>query len=62
MGEHLQALSHQIKFEPKVGGSLFRINRDVRFSKEKSPYKTHFGIFFWEGVGKKWLTLASIFM
>lgn len=23
---------------------LFRINRDVRFSKDKSPYKTHFGI------------------
>lgn len=22
---------------------LFRINRDVRFSKDKSPYKTHFG-------------------
>ena len=24
--------------------SLFRINRDVRFSKDKSPYKTHAGI------------------
>ncbi len=24
--------------------SLFRINRDVRFSKDKSPYKTHSGI------------------
>lgn len=24
-------------------GSLFRINRDVRFSKDKSPYKTHVG-------------------
>jgi uncharacterized protein (TIGR02453 family) len=23
---------------------LFRINRDVRFSKDKSPYKTNFGI------------------
>ncbi len=26
------------------GGSLFRIYRDVRFSKDKSPYKTHVGI------------------
>lgn len=29
-----------------VGGSLFRIHRDVRFSKDKSPYKTHTGISF----------------
>jgi uncharacterized protein (TIGR02453 family) len=28
------------------GGSLFRIHRDVRFSKDKSPYKTHVGIQF----------------
>jgi uncharacterized protein (TIGR02453 family) len=26
--------------------SLFRINRDIRFSKDKSPYKTHLGIVF----------------
>jgi len=26
-----------------AGDCLFRINRDVRFSKDKSPYKTNFG-------------------
>ncbi|MEP7233984.1 MAG: DUF2461 domain-containing protein [Ignavibacteriota bacterium] len=26
--------------------SLFRVNRDIRFSKDKSPYKTHIGIVF----------------
>ena len=26
--------------------SLFRIHRDVRFSKDKSPYKTHVGLHF----------------
>ena len=26
--------------------SLFRINRDIRFSKDKSPYKTHVGLSF----------------
>jgi len=26
--------------------SLFRINRDIRFSKDKSPYKTNMGIYF----------------
>jgi uncharacterized protein (TIGR02453 family) len=31
---------------------LFRINRDVRFSADKSPYKTHFGIALHIG-GKK---------
>jgi uncharacterized protein (TIGR02453 family) len=34
---------------------MFRINRDVRFSKDKSPYKTNFGISINEG-GKKALT------
>lgn len=31
---------------------MFRINRDVRFSKDKSPYKTNFGAFIVQG-GKK---------
>ncbi len=30
----------------KTGGSLFRIYRDTRFSKDKTPYKTHVGIQF----------------
>lgn len=30
------------KLDPKK--CLFRINRDIRFSKDKSPYKTHLGI------------------
>ncbi len=29
-----------------VGGSLFRIHRDTRFAKDKTPYKTHTGIHF----------------
>ena len=29
-----------------MGGSLFRIHRDTRFSKDKTPYKTHTGIHF----------------
>ncbi len=34
------------------GGSLFRIYRDIRFSKDKSPYKTHTGIQFRHEAGK----------
>lgn len=32
---------------------MFRINRDVRFSADKSPYKTHIGLSISRG-GKKW--------
>lgn len=38
------------KFAPEMGGdpkrSMFRINRDIRFSKDKSPYKTHAACWF----------------
>ena len=36
----------------KSGGSLFRIHRDVRFSADKSPYKTYTGIQFRHQRGK----------
>jgi len=38
--------------ELKAKNCLFRINRDVRFSKDKSPYKTNFGAHINSG-GKK---------
>jgi len=31
---------------------LFRIHRDVRFSPNKEPYKTHFGVYFGKNGGK----------
>jgi len=36
----------------KTGGSLFRIYRDVRFSKDKTPYKTHAACQFRHRLGK----------
>ncbi|MDN4503412.1 DUF2461 domain-containing protein [Alteromonadaceae bacterium BrNp21-10] len=36
----------------KMGGSLMRIHRDVRFAKDKSPYKTNVGIQFRHEIGK----------
>ncbi|NOZ39523.1 MAG: DUF2461 domain-containing protein [Planctomycetes bacterium] len=36
----------------KVGGSLMRIYRDVRFAKDKRPYKTNVGIHFRHELGK----------
>jgi len=36
----------------KSGGSMFRIYRDTRFSRDKSPYKTHTGVQFRHERGK----------
>jgi uncharacterized protein (TIGR02453 family) len=36
----------------RVGGSLMRIYRDIRFSKDKLPYKTNVGIQFRHEMGK----------
>lgn len=43
---------HYVADARKTGGSLFRINRDIRFSKEKTPYKTHAGVQFRHESGK----------
>ncbi len=53
MGEALRQIAPGIHAVPKVNQSLFRINRDTRFSTDKSPYKTNVGILFWEGRGKR---------
>lgn len=52
-GEHLKGISWHFVADPRpVGGSLFRIYRDTRFSRDKSPYKTHTGIQFRHVRGK----------
>lgn len=40
---------------------LFRINRDIRFSKDKSPYKTNFGASINKGGRKSWETAGYYF-
>ncbi|MFT4094454.1 MAG: DUF2461 domain-containing protein [Niabella sp.] len=44
----------------KAKDCMFRINRDVRFSKDKSPYKTNFGAYI-NGDGKKSMTAGYYF-
>jgi uncharacterized protein (TIGR02453 family) len=47
MAPGLHKISKNIVADPRpVGGSMFRIYRDVRFSKDKSPYKTAVGVSF----------------
>jgi uncharacterized protein (TIGR02453 family) len=51
--EPLNEISPHFRADPRpVGGSLFRIHRDVRFSKDKRPYKTAVGIQFRHQLGK----------
>ncbi len=45
--EPLEALSPYFVADSRtVGGSLFRIHRDTRFSKDKTPYKLNTGMHF----------------
>ncbi len=49
MDLRLAALAPEIVGDPKR--SVFRIHRDVRFSADKSPYKTHAACWFFHGDG-----------
>jgi len=49
----LKSISPHFVADPRPsGGSMFRIYRDVRFSKDKSPYKTHAAAQFRHRAGK----------
>lgn len=53
MAPRLKKISPHYIADPKPhGGSMFRIYRDVRFSPDKSPYKTHAGVHFRHTAGK----------
>ena len=53
MAPRLESISPHYIANPKPhGGSMFRIYRDTRFSKDKTPYKTHAGVQFRHRAGK----------
>src|SRR5438105_11886573 len=46
-GPRLKAISPHFVADPRpIGGSVFRIYRDIRFSKDKTPYKTAGAVHF----------------
>jgi uncharacterized protein (TIGR02453 family) len=55
LGERIKSFAPGVIYDTRTNGSgsLMRINRDIRFSKDKSPYKTRIAMLFWEGAGKK---------
>lgn len=54
LADPFKDISPQITAVAKpVGGSLFRIHRDARFSADKRPYKTHVGMYFAHAAASK---------
>jgi uncharacterized protein (TIGR02453 family) len=54
IGPRLAKISPHLVADPRPsGGSLFRIYRDTRFSRDKSPYKIHLGAHFFHESAKK---------
>jgi len=55
----LSGVSPHFMVDPSpVGGSMTRIYRDIRFSKDKSPYKTSIAAHFWHAHGTQGMTPA----
>ena len=53
MNPRLEKISrHFVAIGKRTGGSLMRVYRDTRFSKNKTPYKTNVGIQFRHELGK----------
>ena len=53
MNARLPAISdHFLAIPKRTGGSLMRVYRDTRFSKDKTPYKTNIGMQFRHERGK----------
>ncbi len=53
LGQKLNRFSPDIHAEPRINRSLFKIHRDIRFSKDKRPLKTHLAFYFWSGNGPR---------
>ncbi|MXQ07156.1 TIGR02453 family protein [Alphaproteobacteria bacterium GH1-50] len=49
VAEDMARLDPPLKAEARLNGSLRRINRDTRFSKDKTPYNARLHLVFWHG-------------
>lgn len=60
VGMKLASVAPLIDVDPRINGSIYRINRDIRFSKDKTPYKEHLDFSLWEGEKKS--SSSSLFL
>ncbi|HSF29013.1 MAG TPA: TIGR02453 family protein [Candidatus Tectomicrobia bacterium] len=62
-GPLLRTISRHFVADPRpTGGSLFRVYRDVRFSRDKSPYKTQAAAHFPHGATGKDVHVPSFYL
>lgn len=54
LAPRLRKLDREVQAVARVNGSIMRIHRDVRFSKDKTPYKDHLDLWFWTGENRGW--------
>jgi uncharacterized protein (TIGR02453 family) len=54
LGPRLREVAPDIQHDPRINGSIGRINRDIRLSADKRPYKDHLDLWFWHGDKKGW--------
>jgi uncharacterized protein (TIGR02453 family) len=64
VGPELESISRRLVADPRpVGGSVMRVYRDLRFSRDKRPYRTTVGIHFsHEPVGSEDEHLPGFFL
>ncbi len=59
----LARIAPRLVADPRpVGGSMFRIYRDTRFSRDKSPYKTQVGIHFFHEKAKAAASVPGFYL
>jgi uncharacterized protein (TIGR02453 family) len=51
-GELAERVSPDIRAEPRVDGSILRLNRDLRFNAGQGPYKDYLDMVVWGGKGR----------
>ena len=59
-GPHLSRIAPRLVADPRR--SMFRIYRDTRFSRDKSPYKTHVGIHFFREKSKAAASVPGFYL
>ncbi|MGL1893402.1 MAG: DUF2461 domain-containing protein [Spirochaetaceae bacterium] len=61
LSEYMLTIDPEFVVEPKVDKTISRINKDIRFSKDKTPYKTHIFITF-KKKDKDWNSKPAFFL
>jgi uncharacterized protein (TIGR02453 family) len=53
LGAKLRTLRPKLQIDPRTNYGVKRINRDIRFARDKKPYKDHQTLWWWEGREKE---------